>query len=70
MTIADLRTVTQDHTTIWLQDNDSGDCIQANELRFIDKKYDNCEIELMFPEKYPSILSFGITVIINPERRG
>ena len=69
MTIADLRTDTQDHTTIWLQDNESGDCIQANELRFIDKKYDDCKIELMFPEKYPAISSFGITVIINPERR-
>lgn len=44
MTIADLRTVTQDHTTIWLQDNDSDNCIQANKLRFIDHKYDDFEI--------------------------
>lgn len=69
MTIADLRTVTQDHTTIWLQGNESDNCIQANELRFIDKKYDDCEIELMFPEKYPAISSFGITVIIDTTRR-
>lgn len=65
MTLADLRTVIQDHTTIWLQDSESGDFIQANELRFIDKKYDTCKIELMFPEKYPAISAFGITVIIN-----
>ena len=64
MTLADLRTVTQDHTTIWLTDAESNDTIQANELRFIDEKYDDCEIELMFPEKYPAISSFGITVFI------
>lgn len=67
MTLADLRTVTQDHTTIWLTDAESYDTIQANELRFIDEKYDDCEIELMFPEKYPAISSFGLTVYI---RRG
>ncbi len=69
MKLSDLREVTQDHTTIWLQDSESGDCIQANELRFIDKKYDDCKIELMFPEKYPAISSFGITVIIDGTRR-
>ncbi len=67
MKIADLRKVTQDHTTIWLQDSESGDCIQANEFRFIDRKYEDCIIELMFPEKYPAISSFGLTVIINQE---
>ena len=65
MTLADLRTVTQDHTTIWLTDAESQDTIQANELRFIDEKYDDCKIELMFPEKYPAISSFGLTVVIN-----
>lgn len=69
MTIADLRKVVPDETTIWLQDNESGDCIRANELRFIDKKYDDCKIKLMFPEKYPAISSFGITVIIDTTRR-
>lgn len=69
MTLADLRTVTQSHTTIWLTDAESHDTIQANEFRFIDEKYDNCEIELMFPERYPAISSFGITVIINAARR-
>lgn len=64
MTLADLRTVTQDHTTIWLTDAESHDTIQANELRFIDEKYDDCEIELMFPEKYPAISSYGLTVYI------
>lgn len=53
MRITDLRAVTQDRTTIWLQDDESGKCIQANEFRFIDRKYDDCKIELMFPEKYP-----------------
>lgn len=65
MTLADLRTVTPDHTTIWLTDAESQDTIQANELRFIDEKYDDCKIELMFPEKYPAISSFGLTVVIN-----
>ena len=65
MKLADLRTVTQDHTTIWLTDAESQDTIQANELRFIDEKYDDCKIELMFPEKYPAISSFGLTVVIN-----
>jgi len=65
MKISDLRTVTQDHTTIWLQDNETEKCLFANELRFLPEKYDGCEILLMFPEKYPAISSFGITVIID-----
>ena len=69
MKIKDLRTVTQDHTTIWLTDAESNDIIQANEFRFIDKKYDDCEIELMFPEKYPAISAFGITVYIKQKTK-
>ncbi|MBQ7036592.1 MAG: hypothetical protein IJN74_03775 [Clostridia bacterium] len=65
MRLADLRLVTQSHTTIWLTDAETHETIQVNELRFIDGKYDECNIELMFPEKYPSISSYGLTVYIN-----
>ena len=67
MKFKDLRAVTQDHTTIWLTESGSDNCLVANELRFIDNKYDDCEIKLMFPEKYPAISTSGITVYIDTE---
>lgn len=70
MTVADLRTVTQDHTTIWLTDAESNDTIQVNELRFIDEKYDRYEIEFMFPERYPALHSIGLTVFVKKRKIG
>ena len=69
MRLSDLRNVIQDHTTIWLQDSETEECLDANEFRYIDTQYDDCVVEVMFPEKYPAISSFGITVIINTNRK-
>ena len=69
MKLSELRNVIPNDTTIWLQSGESGDCIEVNEFRHIDKKYDDYKIETMFPEKYPSISSSGITVVVTMDAK-
>ena len=64
MKLKDLRSVIEGHTTVWIQDNYSGDCLGVNEMRCLDNKYDECDVFLIYPERYPAISSSGITVIL------
>lgn len=64
MTIGKLREIVPNHTTVWVEDYESGEFVAANEFRYVDKKYDEYEIVIMFPERYPGISAFGLTLHI------
>lgn len=65
MKLSDLRKVVPEDTTLWLQDNESGDCLAVNENRYIDENFNDFEVHLIYPEKYPAISSSGMTVCVD-----
>lgn len=61
MTFGKFKNVIPNDVILWLQDK-NGDCIDNGEMKYLSDKYDSLRVIRIFPEKYPSISSMGITV--------
>ena len=61
MTFGKFKNVIPNDVTLWLQDK-NGDCIDNGEVGYLSGSYDKMHVLRIYPERYPSISSVGITV--------
>ena len=61
MTFGKFKNVIPNDVILWLQDG-NGDCIDNGELGYLSGSYDKMHVLRIYPERYPSISSRGITV--------
>ena len=61
MEFVELKDIIPSDVVVWLQDS-NGDCIDNGELGYLSGSYDKMHVLRIYPERYPSISSRGITV--------
>jgi len=61
MTFGKFKNVIPNDVILWLQDK-NGDCIDNGEVGYLSGSYDKMHVLRIYPERYPSISSVGITV--------
>ena len=67
MRLGELRKVVPERTTIWVEEAETGNHLTANENKFLNNEFDDCEVALIRPESYRSISANGITVKVKLE---
>ncbi len=67
MRLGELRKVVPERTTIWVEEVATGNYLAANENKYLNDEFDDCEVALIYPESYRSISANGITVKVKLE---